>query len=259
MEIKDREYKLESWIASRGNRNENIASVELGKAIVEDKVGSAEFAYRGVKQESLGFVPFELLYGRTVRGPISKLKELWTKEEVEPDVKTTYEYVVDLRNRLKETCELAQVELRKAQDRQRNYYNRKAVKREFKLGSKILILRPTNNNKLLMQWQGPFAITERVHGNDYQIDLNGKSRMYHTNMLKQYYERGEVIPEDSISEPEIDDDMDYATAGAAILEPEEREEIELPLLEQGQTETYKDVVVNPELDEDKKADVWKLL
>jgi len=37
------------------------------------------FAYRGVKQESLGFAPFELLYGRTVRGPISILKELWTK------------------------------------------------------------------------------------------------------------------------------------------------------------------------------------
>ena len=106
------------------------------------------FAYRGVKQESLGFAPFELLYGRTVRGPISILKELWTKEEVEPEVKTTYEYVVDLRNRLKETCELAQVELRKAQNRQRKYYNRKAVKREFKVGSKVLILRPTNNNKL---------------------------------------------------------------------------------------------------------------
>jgi len=110
-----------------------------------------------------------------------------------------------------------------------------------------------------MQWQGPFTITERVHGNDYQIDLNGKSRMYHTNMLKQYYERGEVIPEDSISETEVDEDMDYETAGAAILEPEVREEIELPLLEQGQTETYKDVDVNPELDDDKKAEVWKLL
>ena len=127
------------------------------------------------------------------------------------------------------------------------------------MGSKVLILRPTNNNKLLMQWQGPFTITERVHGNDYQIDLNGKSRMYHTNMLKQYYERGEVIAEYSISEPELDEDMDYETAGAAILEPEEREEIELPLLEQGQTETYKDVDVNPELEDDKKAEVWKLL
>ena len=38
------------------------------------------FAYREVPQESLGFSPFELVYGRVVRGPISILKELWTKE-----------------------------------------------------------------------------------------------------------------------------------------------------------------------------------
>ncbi|PIK59722.1 hypothetical protein BSL78_03385 [Apostichopus japonicus] len=36
------------------------------------------FAYREAPQESLGFSPFELLYGRTVRGPLCILKELWT-------------------------------------------------------------------------------------------------------------------------------------------------------------------------------------
>ena len=44
------------------------------------------FAYREVPQESLGFSPFELLYGRTVRGPMCILKEVWTKEATEPDV-----------------------------------------------------------------------------------------------------------------------------------------------------------------------------
>ena len=38
------------------------------------------FAYREAPQDSLGFSPFELLYGRTVRGPLSILKELWTEE-----------------------------------------------------------------------------------------------------------------------------------------------------------------------------------
>ena len=41
------------------------------------------FAYREVPQESLGFAPFELLYGRTVHVPMSILRELWTKEIVE--------------------------------------------------------------------------------------------------------------------------------------------------------------------------------
>ena len=42
------------------------------------------FAYREVPQESTGFSPFELLYGRAVRGPMFILKELWTKELEEP-------------------------------------------------------------------------------------------------------------------------------------------------------------------------------
>ena len=64
------------------------------------------FAYREVPQESTGFAPFELLYGRTVRGPMRILKELWTKEVDEPEVKTSYQYVFDLRERLEETLKI---------------------------------------------------------------------------------------------------------------------------------------------------------
>ena len=57
------------------------------------------FAYREVPQESTGFSPFELLYGRAVRGPMFILKELWTKELEEPEVKNSYQYVFELRDR----------------------------------------------------------------------------------------------------------------------------------------------------------------
>jgi len=39
-------------------------------------IGPLLFAYREVRQESLGFSPFELVYGRSVRGPLLILKEL---------------------------------------------------------------------------------------------------------------------------------------------------------------------------------------
>ena len=52
------------------------------------------FAYREVPQESTGFSPFELLYGRAVRGPMAILKQLWTKE----DVKTGPNLTDDQRN-----------------------------------------------------------------------------------------------------------------------------------------------------------------
>ena len=54
------------------------------------------FAYREVPQESTGFSPFELLYGRTLRGPMSILRDLWTKEGIDNEVITTYQYVFDL-------------------------------------------------------------------------------------------------------------------------------------------------------------------
>ena len=38
------------------------------------------FAIREVPQESLGFSPFELLYERSVRGPMAILRELWSGE-----------------------------------------------------------------------------------------------------------------------------------------------------------------------------------
>ncbi|XP_069158345.1 uncharacterized protein [Procambarus clarkii] len=60
------------------------------------------FAYREVPQASTRFSPFELLYGRTVKGPLHVLKNLWEEEDCTPETKTTYEYVIDLRNRLED-------------------------------------------------------------------------------------------------------------------------------------------------------------
>ena len=69
------------------------------------------FAYRETSQESLGFSPFELLYGRTVRGPMSILKDLWTDDVPEPEVRTTYQYALDLKDRLETVSETARKEL----------------------------------------------------------------------------------------------------------------------------------------------------
>ncbi|XP_060592414.1 uncharacterized protein LOC132747116 [Ruditapes philippinarum] len=129
------------------------------------------FAYREVPQESLGFSPFELLYGRSIRGPITILRELWSGKTENDEVKTTYQYVVDLQERLESTCKIAQHELEKSSIRYRKYYNRKARDRTFKKGSKVLVLIPTKRNKLLLQWKGPFVVSEVVNKLDYRIDI----------------------------------------------------------------------------------------
>ena len=57
------------------------------------------FAYREARQKATWFSPFELLYGRTVRGPVQILKELWSEEEEVPEVTTSYQYVLELQER----------------------------------------------------------------------------------------------------------------------------------------------------------------
>ena len=116
------------------------------------------FAYREVPQASTGFSPFELLYGGTVRGPMTILKELWTGESESTEVKTSYQYVLELRERLDETMKLAQEELTKNQVRYKKNYDKKTKDRLFNEGDRVLVMLPTNNNTLLMQWKGPYEI-----------------------------------------------------------------------------------------------------
>ncbi|XP_021346951.1 uncharacterized protein LOC110446237 [Mizuhopecten yessoensis] len=144
------------------------------------------FAYREVPQESLGFSPFELLYGRAVRGPMMILRELMTKDIPDEEVKTTYQYVMDLRERIEETCSIAADHLKDAKFKQKKYFNRRARQRNLKAGDKVLVLLPTKANKLLMQWRGPYEVVEKVGPSDYRVNRDGKVKVLHINLLKKY-------------------------------------------------------------------------
>ena len=48
---------------------------------------------------------------------------------------------------------------------------------------------PTDSNKLLLQWKGPYEVVEVVNRMGYKIDVDGVVSTYHANMLKQYVER----------------------------------------------------------------------
>ena len=163
------------------------------------------FAYREVPQESTGFSPFELLYGRAVRGPMTILKELWTKEVEEPEVKNSYQYVFELREKLEETLKLTHSQLQKAQDKAKHYFDRKTRVKKFQPGEKVLVLLPTDHNKLLRQWKGPFEVSSVVGLNDYRVKVKGKEKVYHANLLKKYFERDEATTEEVVAVVKADD------------------------------------------------------
>ena len=72
------------------------------------------FAVRESVQESLGFSPFELVIGHSVRGPLKLFKEkLLSHDDVSLNL---LQYVSDFRTELSNACEMAKSNLKSAQN-----------------------------------------------------------------------------------------------------------------------------------------------
>ena len=135
---------------------------------------------------------------------------------------------------------------------------RSSEERRLKTGDEVLVLLPTNQNKLLMQWKGPYPVTEIVGVNDYRVKVKGKNKTYHINLLKEYVSRKEGAVEESQSMMEL--------AGAAVIEYEEGkvesvidEEQLLDTRRTSEKETYKDVKISSKLSASQKRDMKNLV
>ena len=90
------------------------------------------FAYREVLQALTGFSPFELLYGREVRGPLDVLKEKWELRN-QSDINVA-SYVLDMRERFEEIFRLVYWNIEEAQTNQKKWYDKIARQRKLKAG-----------------------------------------------------------------------------------------------------------------------------
>ena len=104
------------------------------------------FAARESVQEALGFSPFELVFGHTVRGPLKLFKEKFLSDS--NDCLNLFSYVSEFRTRLSKVCDLARTNLQAAQVSMKTKFDKKAVSRSFKLGDKVLVLLPVPGHPL---------------------------------------------------------------------------------------------------------------
>ena len=111
---------------------------------------------REVPQASTGFSPFELIYGREVRGPLDILKETWEADQKSDE--SVVSYVLATREKLEDMVDCVKQNMETQQARQKKWYDTRARLREFKPGDAVLVLLPTSTNKLLAQWQGPYSV-----------------------------------------------------------------------------------------------------
>ena len=80
--------------------------------------------------------------------------------------------------------------LKKVQDKQREWYHKDARLREFSEGDPVLVLLPTSTSKLLAQWQGPYQVLKRVGKVTYLVDIHDKKK----DNSCQYVERISCTP-----------------------------------------------------------------
>jgi len=167
---------------------------------------------------------------------------------------------------VEETCELARNELAKVQARNQRYYNRQARERKLNIGDSVLLLLPTERNKLTLAWRGPYKVVGVVGEVDYRIEMDkGKVQTYHINMLKRYFHREnktDSTADDRNKQDQVEDEQVHQASVACVIEDEEIAEGMtvgdaeiLPLYNLKQKETVDDVVVNPDLTTEQLTEV----
>ncbi|XP_068205363.1 uncharacterized protein [Palaemon carinicauda] len=176
-------------------------------------INVALFAYRENPNDSLKFSPFELLYGRNVRGPLHILHELVSNNSIDGELTTSYRYIISLRDKLQSMAEVVVNNAKVSAKKYKEYFDKKTTSRKFKVNDEVLVMLPNSSNKFLMQWKGPYIITD-VHSNgvDYYVKVGNRLKLYHANMLKTYHRRSKV----SVIQQEVNDLLNSAKLFSAL-------------------------------------------
>jgi transposase InsO family protein len=86
------------------------------------------FAYREVPVATLGCSPFELLYGRSVSGPLTLLKSSWISDvDLNTAKQNVIDFITETRDNVKEAIDLATTHAQLERDKAKRWYDKKHV------------------------------------------------------------------------------------------------------------------------------------
>lgn len=91
-----------------------------------------------------------------------------------PEKRSNYELVINLRDRILKSCELATKSLRDAQNKTGQYKNVNTKTIILQPGDDVLLLLLDVCDRLLVKWQRPFKVFKKISDADYLISILGK-------------------------------------------------------------------------------------
>ncbi|GFU58858.1 retrovirus-related Pol polyprotein from transposon 297 [Trichonephila clavipes] len=181
-------------ITYKGNRYLIIAICMSSKFLEAIPVSDISSRYGQYLTKVQGIYTVRFGVWENLQTPETLVMEHWMEPEKECDLVT--EYMFKLINRLKRCQEVAINKMEEMQVKRKTWYDKNAVKREFKDGDLVLVLATSRANKLAVQWIGPGTILNKISETNYLVEIPGRretSQIYHINMLKPYYKRPEHV------------------------------------------------------------------
>ena len=158
------------------------------------------FAIREAPQESTGFSPFEMLFGRSVRGPLSVIKEEWLNTPSDSS-QTIKQYMDNLKSTLKKVREIARENLKGQQLVMKEHYDKRTKVRKFKPNDLVLAYLPIPSSPFKAKFCGPYPVVKSVNNNTYIIktpDRKKPTQIIHVNLLKAYHSRKTGIGSETV-------------------------------------------------------------
>ncbi|XP_068213451.1 uncharacterized protein [Palaemon carinicauda] len=150
------------------------------------------FALRSAPSESMGFSPFQMVYGHNVRGPLDLLREHW---EGGSGKMNSLDYILSFKEKLRSIWQWAQNNLSTSQAKMKTHYDRKSQARNFEAGEQVLVLLPMPG-QFRAQFVGPAVVKKKLNDVDYLVEIPGRRKKYqlcHINIMKKYFSRANTV------------------------------------------------------------------
>jgi len=176
------------------------------------------FAYREVPHCTTGMSPFQLVYGRLPRGPLTWVKDHWTGIREIPigASKNIEQYLKDLKSKLESAHTIASENSERNQEDYTRRYNLRAREKKFEVGEQVLILESDSSHKLLKKWIGPVRIIKLTRPHSVLVQLeDGATRELHVNKIRPFIARVEQVGLIFEQDEEFGD-ISYAPTGEKV-------------------------------------------